>query len=141
MSWSDWLKNFLEKYNQKRSDKKVSERALPNCKTKNGVIINGAHFFPEVARIIQCALATAPEFTDETLWVTSANDSQHMLGSLHYENKAFDLRIWNVVGGRAEVDRWAVRLRTALGYDYDVVVESDHLHVELDPDTNSGNGL
>ena len=70
---------------------------LPNIKTKNGVVINGAHFYPEIALIIAVARETAPELTDDTVWITSANDGQHMHGSLHYENKAFDIRTRNIV--------------------------------------------
>lgn len=67
-----------------------------------------------------------------TLTVTSLRDGRHSAGSLHYSGNAVDLRIWelNARGKTAEV---AARLRAALGADYDVVPEADHIHIEYDP--------
>jgi len=114
--------------------KKCNSLQLPELKVKNGVIINGAHFYPEMVRILNVARVTAPELTDNTIWVTSANDSAHMSGSLHYENKAFDLRTWNIVGGEKSAEFWVARMALALGGDYDVILEKDHIHIELDPE-------
>ena len=64
--------------------------------------------------------------------LTSANDSKHMAGSLHYTNHAWDLRIW----GLRDVEEVATKLRNLLNakaHDYDVVVEGDHRHIEYDP--------
>lgn len=66
--------------------------------------------------------------------ITSCNDGNHMKGSLHYNNMAWDLRIW----GLPDVKAAALELDGLLNirhHDYDVVVESDHLHVEFDPKT------
>lgn len=94
------------------------------------VKINGAHFNPEIVRILQVACDTAPkELT--SIWVTSANDSSHMDGSKHYSNEAFDFRIWGLFGEQAKT--WAERMQRALGENYDVVFEGDHIHVEWDP--------
>ena len=99
------------------------------------VKINGHHFEPEVARILPAARDTAPEFVDGVMWVTSANDSKHMPGSRHFSNQAFDLRIRNIKGPVSKrAAEWAQRLKAHLGSKYDVVHESDHLHVEFDPD-------
>ena len=70
--------------------------------------------------------------------ITSGNDSKHMNGSLHYENRALDFRGNNLkVGvGRDLAERVAVML----GQEYDVAFEvfedpsNNHLHVEYDPD-------
>ena len=59
--------------------------------------------------------------------VTSARDGKHKDNSLHYVGKAVDLRI------RDYVDTWAMYLHNTLGKDWDVVIESDHIHVEYDP--------
>lgn len=111
---------------------------IPKLYIKNGVKINGAHFYPEMVRIVNIARACAPETTDGAVWITSAAEGQHMTGSLHYENKAFDIRISNVVGGDSHVRFWAAKMSLALGPDYDVIIESDHLHVEFDPETSTG---
>ena len=63
--------------------------------------------------------------------ITSANDGQHMDGSKHYSDEAWDLRIRNLEAGT--IEEIARMLRVDLGKDWDIVVEKDHLHVEYDP--------
>lgn len=111
---------------------------LPRLFLKNNVVINGAHFYPEMVRIVNTLRATVPETGDNAVWITSANDSKHMEGSLHYKNRAFDVRIWNVKNEEL-VPGWVARLKLALGPDYDVILEPTHIHVEYDPDTNQEN--
>jgi len=64
------------------------------------------------------------------LVITSVRDSKHGKHSLHYVGKAFDIRIWNI-----KVDKYVLgkELQKALGDEYDVVVEKDHIHIEYDP--------
>ena len=59
--------------------------------------------------------------------VTSARDGKHREHSLHYVGQAVDLRT------RDFVDMWVQYLRQALGEDWDVVAEKDHIHCEYDP--------
>lgn len=73
--------------------------------------------------------------------VTSMQDGKHGANSLHYREgrcRAFDVRT------RTEAPdylQWSddvknqlkVLVKSALGADYDVVVESTHIHVEYDP--------
>ena len=109
---------------------------LPGLCLKDEVHINGAHFDPVMVRIIDVARETAPMLEKGTVWVTSANDSEHMEGSLHFANKAFDIRIKNIIGGiefPLAAKAWAERMQVALGDDYDVVLEKDHIHVEFQP--------
>ncbi len=107
---------------------------LPKLYLKDDVWINGAHFYPEIVRIVDVARATAPLLTDGAVWVTSANDSTHSTGSLHYKNRAYDIRIKNIAGDETpEAQAWVERIKLALGRDYDVILERDHLHVEFDP--------
>jgi hypothetical protein len=110
---------------------------MPNLCLKDGVHINGDHFDPVMVRIIDVARETAPMMEKGTVWITSANDSHHMDGSLHFYNRAFDIRISNIIAGTefphtARV--WAEKMQVALGDDYDVVLEHDHIHVEYDPE-------
>ncbi len=69
----------------------------------------------------------------KTCVVTSANDSAHSRGSLHYQGWALDFRTRHL-SDQSEKDRLAASVKKALGGDFDVVLESTHLHVEWDPD-------
>lgn len=76
--------------------------------------------------------------TAQPLVVTAGSDGDHMEGSLHYEHKALDLRVWEL----DDHEQTAAELQGVLGPDFDVVaewrVEGDgevpsHIHVEYDP--------
>ena len=108
--------------------------STPNLCFKEGVRINGPHLYPEMTQITEMARITAPPLDDGTIWITSANDSRHGDASLHYKDRAFDIRIYNITGRvHHEAELWAQRLAKALGDGYDVVKEKDHIHVEFDP--------
>lgn len=63
--------------------------------------------------------------------ITSTRDGTHRSDSLHYEGKAIDLRTYDMPPGRdAEIVR---ELKSALGNDFDIVLEYDHIHLEYDP--------
>lgn len=67
--------------------------------------------------------------------ITSANDSAHRVGSLHYGGYALDFRTKNFTGDKLAL---VEDLREALGAEFDVILESlgkanEHLHVEYDP--------
>ena len=106
---------------------------MTQLKLKNGVVINGAHFYDEMVRILDIARDTAPPLINDTVWVTSANDSRHMEGSLHYKNRAFDIRTRNIINKNEHADQWVADMREQLGEDYDIILESDHIHAEFDP--------
>lgn len=68
--------------------------------------------------------------------ITSANDSGHKAGSLHYKGKALDFRLNSLK--REDRVRVVGDLAVALGDDFDVLHESEdtaneHLHCEYDP--------
>lgn len=73
--------------------------------------------------------------------LTSGNDGKHKEGSKHYTGNAIDLRTRHLglnTGLHAYTARMyptdiARELRLALAENYDVVLESDHIHVEYDP--------
>ncbi len=71
------------------------------------------------------------DFFGVDLVVTSARDGKHMIGSKHYEGMALDLRIRDFA--KNEEKTAAKFLQRRLGRHYDVVLESDHIHVEYDP--------
>ena len=107
---------------------------MPNLYLKDGVRINGAHFNPEIVIILDIARDTAPKMERDAVWITSANDRRHGDDSLHYKNSAFDIRIFNIIGDvHREAKLWAERMQEALGSNYDVIYELNHIHVEYDP--------
>lgn len=63
--------------------------------------------------------------------ITSISDGKHSVGSRHYIGGSFDSRTSNV----PERDKapLTAACKAALGPHYDVILESDHLHVEFDP--------
>ncbi len=106
----------------------------PNLCFKEHVRVYAEHFEPEITKILYIARVTAPALDKDIVWITSANDSGHIIGSLHFENRAFDIRIQNILGHRAvEARMWAERIQLVLGPKYDVVLAIDHIHVEYDP--------
>lgn len=90
---------------------------------------------PAIVAILQAAEAAYAAIR-VPCWVTSGNDGRHMNGSFHYRDRAVDFRTghhWqNPLLTQAEAEEVAAAMRQRLGQDYDVVLESDHLHVEFD---------
>jgi len=89
---------------------------------------------PSVDPIIDAAKPLY-EPTEQDLVVTSAADSTHSEGSLHYPTsgqfeggQALDLRIWRL----PDPAQTAERLQEHLPSEYDVVLEDTHIHVERD---------
>jgi len=65
--------------------------------------------------------------------VTSARSGRHMGKSKHYSGMAVDLRSRHLT--QDEISAMTLTLREALGIHYDVLFETNHFHVEFDPDT------
>lgn len=63
--------------------------------------------------------------------ITSGIDGHHMPGSLHYVGQAFDFRTRHVPAG--DQAALVAHLKDALGEEFDVVLESSHVHIEWDP--------
>jgi len=61
------------------------------------------------------------------LVITSTYEGNHSEGSLHYANLAVDIR--RDKKGQEVRDE----LRDKFGLDYDVVLCTDHIHIEYDP--------
>lgn len=64
--------------------------------------------------------------------ITSGLDGVHSENSLHYVGRALDFRTRHIdtVGQRKALTK---RIAKALGDEYDVIFEGDHIHVEHDP--------
>jgi len=97
---------------------------------KPGVKVGGVS--PELAIGLQIMDSVHRELFGKEITVTSICDGKHSIGSLHYRGEAADLRTRDLEPtSRHEL---AEALRQALGQDWDVVLESDHVHVEHDPE-------
>lgn len=74
--------------------------------------------------------ASFEAITRGTMVITSARDGVHMKGSKHYSGNAFDVRIAGLMAQDVqEVLRvWRRDLKA-----FDILLESDHIHVEFDP--------
>jgi D-alanyl-D-alanine dipeptidase len=91
------------------------------------VTLNGATV--EIFQVITAAAQVWRQHGVECLTVTSVFDGKHKTGSKHDTGQAIDLRTTSL----PDEDAMAEQLRLALGPDYDVILELDHLHVEYDP--------
>ena len=76
-------------------------------------------------------LASAKAYADagKPMTLTSGIEGRHSRGSKHYCGHAIDLRTRHLDDPIAVTNQ----IKAALGADYDVVLESDHLHIEYDP--------
>lgn len=63
--------------------------------------------------------------------VTDITGDNHGRASLHYVGLAVDLRIRGI--SKETILIIVERLQAALGENYDVVLESDHIHIEFQP--------
>ena len=96
---------------------------------KEGVQIAG------LQKEMQIALDYANEVYEtfgHTLIITEAVANHgHVKNSKHYTGNAIDTRIWNV---GADVHRIFGRLLRGLkDLGFDIILESDHIHIEYDP--------
>jgi hypothetical protein len=69
--------------------------------------------------------------------ITSANDSTHKVGSLHYKDQARDFRSKHIAIARDKLNLLGY-LKKALGPNYTVLLENsktpnEHFHIEFDP--------
>lgn len=92
---------------------------------KAGVRITGIQ--PEIVLAISISDSVYHVYR-EVLTVTSLLDGEHMRASLHYVGAAVDFRL-----PVTDVPAMVMALRSALGDNYDVVLEADHIHVEFQP--------
>lgn len=114
----------------------------------SSVRLSVAALDPCMVRAYHSLLRTAPPLHGDVVILTSIDDGRHSKASLHYVGRAMDVRFTGDRPGgidmdasrqpahptlEAEAQAWAKRLRQQLGPAYDVVVESDHIHLEWDP--------
>lgn len=98
-------------------------------KLKDGVTWDNVD--PDFRNTLETLVVQAFDEIDRDMIITSLNDGQHMAGSLHYEGKAADLRIWNLAPNDPKVVER--RIAILVGPEFDVILEKDHIHIEYDP--------
>lgn len=95
---------------------------------KTGVDLRGMQ--PQMAVAFCIAQGIFERHAKECV-ITSCSDGKHGPNSLHYKGKALDLRTRHL--RPEQVHPVFLELRTALGPQFDVVLEDDHMHLEFDP--------
>ena len=103
-------------------------------KIKTEVILQGLQI--EMRKVLKIADEEYKKVGQE-LVITSALDGVHSAGSYHPFGYAIDIRTNFFI--EEEKQLMAERLRERLGGDYDVVVESTHIHIEYDYDRARSN--
>ena len=112
-------------------------------KIKPGVGILGVK--PEMMFVLVAADSVFTELDADCI-VTSCTEARHGRGSKHYGGYALDFRTRHLTKSVDEADGMPIRagrranamIRDALGPDFDVVFETDHIHVEYDPKEPDG---
>ena len=95
---------------------------------KKGVKLTGVH--PAlVLALLSAAFIYAKH--GKQLWITSVNDSKHSTTSLHFNGCAADLRTRFFTDD--ELDQVSKELADAMGEDFDIITEPDHIHIEYQP--------
>jgi hypothetical protein len=95
---------------------------------KPGVRITGMR--PE---ILLAAVAAERVYQEvgHNFMITACVDGKHMAGSLHYTGAAIDVRTHDVPV--AQLQQIVTHIRECLGGDFDVLLETDHIHIEFQP--------
>lgn len=99
---------------------------MPVLRIKKGVRLEGLQ--PEAAIGLQVCASVFFHFGYDCV-VTSGTEGDHAPGSLHHVGKAFDLRTRHLPANL--VRTVGLEIRAALTRAWDVVIEADHLHCEL----------
>lgn len=95
-------------------------------KIKAGVRVQGIK--PEIMLAILAADQIWREMGLHGVTVTSVVEGHHNTHSDHYTGNAVDLRIWDIDARDA-----TGRLEDALGEDYFILLEKDHIHISYRP--------
>lgn len=99
-------------------------------KLKKGVSVS--ELKPQMLIVLQIADCIYKKHGQDCI-VTSGNDGLHKMNSLHYTGYAVDLRT-RCLQDRETEQNVAAELAAALGAEFDIVLEKNHLHIEYDPE-------
>ena len=95
---------------------------------KPGVSIKGLEVQAAIAFLVACSIYRKYGYTCR---LTSGTEGKHSPGSLHYVGLAIDLGILTIPKQMTETIYREIT--NSLGAEYDVVLESDHIHIEYQP--------
>lgn len=98
-------------------------------KLKPGVIVQG---ISNEAMIGVLAAQAVYQRHDLDFVITSMLDGKHSSKSKHYRGDAVDIRTRHIQNANMKAQIVA-EIKDALGQDYDVILESTHIHLEYDP--------
>lgn len=96
-------------------------------KIKQGVSIKGLR--PEMLLGIYIVDPIIESYGQEAV-ITSCTDGKHKKGSRHYIGLASDFRTWTL----DSPEKCVRAMQEALGNEFDVILETDHIHIEYDPE-------
>jgi hypothetical protein len=96
---------------------------------KHGVDLRGMQ--PQMALAYSIASSIYSMKAGARCVITSCSDGKHGPNSLHYKGMALDLRTNSLRPD--QVHPVYLTLKEALGNQFDVVLEGDHIHLEFDP--------
>lgn len=104
--------------------------------------VNITELSPKIKDILP-AIIKACKFVngkDYIVTITSGNDGKHMKGSKHYTNEAIDIRTKDMKLNKSistviRIKRY-IREMGRSDWDYDVIDERDHIHIEYDKKIN-----
>ena len=101
---------------------------------KPGVSIRG--LTPEIVLAAVAAHQAYEELADGAECViTSCTEGKHGRASLHYVGYAIDIRTRTLT--TQQTTKVAEKIRRALGAEFDVVLEQNHIHIEFQPKTEA----
>ena len=87
---------------------------------------------PEMVLAATVVMSVYSEFSNAECVITSITEGKHGKNSQHYKGFAIDFRTRHIP--EKFHNQLRVRTQTALGDEFDVVLEKTHLHVEYDPE-------
>lgn len=87
--------------------------------------------------LLMAAVSNVARSLPHDVYITSGNDSAHMVGSKHYTNEAVDIRSKNFPSAQAK-RLFISDVLLRLGTGYDMILEgegtvNEHFHLEHDP--------
>jgi len=83
---------------------------------------------PEIQKALRKVDEISRRLSGHEITVTSIFDGTHSLNSLHYSGNAFDIRIWDYT--KTSIPILLSNFRSSLGPNFDVILESNHIHIE-----------
>ncbi len=95
---------------------------------KKGITLQGVR--PELILGL-CVISNIFKIFGNDMIITSLLDGQHSKNSLHYTGCAADLRTSHL--GKETIEGIIDEMKDDLTNDFDVVLESDHIHIEYQP--------